>query len=201
MQHNQRIVACQEIGKERIGICVVFSNKATLLSHPKLDHFKPKGILYNYLVRYLLERISDTCREAAKRDNIDTYSIKIVFSRCGHIDYNVMRKYFELQRDGKEIIKTPYQVDWSKIDLDEMRVEGHAQWAGLQIADICTSAFYAAFEPNDYGNYETSYALLLKHRLMKKQKSALNHGLTLVPPLNKNPLDELRRQFVSQIVS
>jgi hypothetical protein len=77
-----------------------------------------------------------------------------------------------------------------------MAVENHSKWAGLQIADCITSAFFNAVEPNLYGNYETTYAKILKPRLIKSHSGAfLNCGVTPVPSLQKCGVDDFQRSF------
>ena len=199
MSHAQKIVACQEIASEKIGICFVASNKKTIQDSPKYEIFKGKGHLYNYLIRYLLERVTFSCRKAAELQGVKDYSIKPIFSKCGYVDYHHMKEYFLLQKNGKEIVYTPYQVDWNKFDLNDMRVELHSQWSGLQLSDICTSAFSAALEPDNYGNLETRYAEILAPNLIIKNNTSLNHGLTIVPPLTKNPLSNDQSAAVKKI--
>lgn len=199
LNHDQRIVTTKYLAKKPLGICVVGSNKITLLDHPKFEIFKQKGHLYNYLVRFLLERVTFLCAQAAKADNISNPSIKVVFSRRGGTDYHVMASYLKLMRDGKEVLASKRSINWNILDIDNIRVENHSKWAGLQIADAVTSAYFKALEPNFYGNYETSYALHLKSRLIKRNGKFLDCGLTLIPPKHKCPLNEEQKTFICMI--
>jgi hypothetical protein len=61
-------------------------------------------------------------------------------------------------------------------------VENHSIKAGLQIADVVTSATFKAFEPDEYGNTETGYASFLKNRYIRSADGVLNNcGLTIIP--------------------
>jgi hypothetical protein len=57
-------------------------------------------------------------------------------------------------RDKKEVVRPVRSILWDVLDIDDIAVENHRKWAGLQIADCVTSAFFAAVEPNAYGNCE-----------------------------------------------
>ena len=92
-----------------------------------------------------------------------------------------MKDYLMLMRDGHETAKPVRSINWSVVDVDAIAVENHNKWAGLQISDCVTSAFFRAIEPNIYGNYEPRYAQILKGNLIKSGGNALNCGLTPVP--------------------
>lgn len=190
LKHEQKIVVCQELAKLPIGVCVVMSHKITIPGSKFEEVFKKKGYLYNYLVRWLLERVTAAC---ATRDL--SVSVRIVFSRRSGTDYNVMKDYLLLMRDGKEKIQPVRSIDWRVLDIDAIVVENHSKWAGLQIADCATSAFYWAVEPNVYGNYESRYAELLSGKVLRSGGSALNNGVTPVPSLEKCLPDQKQRQF------
>lgn len=192
LNHDQKIVVSQEIAKLPIGICLSLSHKITIAGSRYEDTFKQKGYLYNYLVRWLLERASTACR---RKVGSNPCRLKIVFSRRGGTDYQSMLEYFMLMRDGREAIKPVRNIEWSMIDFSDIHVEDHKKWAGLQIADCATSAFFTAVEPNYYENYEQSYAKILKDRLLRRDGSAISYGLTLVPSRAKSRLDEQQDEF------
>jgi Protein of unknown function (DUF3800) len=180
LKHEQKIVVCQEISKLPLGACLTLSHKVTIPGSKYEDTFKKKGYLYNFMIRWLLERVTAACAQ-----KIPKCSIKLVFSRRGGTDYQTMKEYLELMRDGKEVIQPVRSIDWNVLDVDSIKVENHSKWAGLQLADCITSAFFSAVEPNLYGNYETQYALLLKNNLLRSKSNALGFGLTPVPSLAK----------------
>lgn len=181
LNHSQKIVACQQIAAFQLGVCVVMSHKVTIPGTRFEETFKKKQYLYNYLVRWLLERLTAVSARAAKPD---TCSLKLVFSRRSGTDYQTMKDYLVLMRDGLEVVRPVRSINWDVLDISKIAVENHSKWAGLQIADCATSAFFLALEPNVYGNYEPSYANILKPRLLKDQhQRVLNCGATPVPGL------------------
>jgi hypothetical protein len=106
-----------------------------------------------------------------------------------------MKEYLSLIRDGREKIETSYGIDWSVLDIESIEVENHSKRAGLQLADVTTSAISCAVEPNFYGNYERQYADIIASKLIKKDGHILDYGLTPIPHLGKAVLTEAQRQY------
>jgi hypothetical protein len=195
LNHHQKVVAVEHLASKTFGVCCVCSNKITLCDDgPLFKRFTQKGYLYNYLTRYLLERITTAVREAADRLG-QKCELRVVFSRRGGTDYQSMRDYLILMRDGLERVRPVRSIDWSVFSPDDIKVENHSRWAGLQLADVVTSATMAGVEPNIYGNYEPRYAHTLAKRFLTRSKKVLNTGLVLVPPIGKCPLDDAQRAF------
>lgn len=200
LNHNQRVAACNLLARRPVGICFVASNKVTLLDDPRLTSlFKRKQHLYNYLVRYLLERVTTACRVAARLKGSKDAELHVVFSRRGGTDYQTMREYLELMRDGREVIAPVRSIDWAVLDPANISVENHSKRAGLQIADVLTSATCAALEPDEFGNTEPRYALSLCRRYIKAKKLIQNAGLTIIPAPWKCPLTDDQRRFLSDL--
>ena len=102
LKHVQRVAASRFLASKQIGICVVCSNKVTLLDSSEYPTFKQKGHLYNYLVRFLLERITAAVYRKAQILNTDQVKLHVVFSRRGGTVYKVMSDYLHLMRIGNE---------------------------------------------------------------------------------------------------
>jgi hypothetical protein len=107
-----------------------------------------------------------------------------------------MREYLELLRDGRDLYKSFRSINWDILHTDDIAVEAHGKWAGLQFADCITSAFFQALEPNRYGNYEPRYATALQPRLVRRNGSALNTGLSVVPSAFKADCDDVQLAFL-----
>jgi hypothetical protein len=192
LKHEQKVVVCQEIAKLPIGAAVTLSNKVTILGSKYESVLKRKGYLYNYLLRWLLERVTHACTEAS---NGQPCSLKVVFSRRANTDYQSMKDYLELMRDGREVMKPVRSINWNVLNTANIAVENHSKWAGLQMADCVTSAFFNAVEPNMYGNYEPTYANTLRPNLLKRNGNALNCGVTPGPSYAKCALDATQTGF------
>jgi hypothetical protein len=192
LKHEQKVVVCQEMSKLPIGVCVTLSHKVTIPGSPWESTFKKKGYLYNYLLRWLLERITEVCRRIGGQGA----SLSIIFFRRANTDYRTMKEYFNLMKDGREFMPQYRRIDWTLIDIENISVENHSKWAGLQIADCATSAFFLAVEPNTYGNYEHTYAKLLRDRLIKSLGGHfLDCGITPVPSWAKCQANAHQEEF------
>jgi len=199
LNHAQRVVTCQEIAKLPVGICIAMSHKVTIPGSSHEVVFKQKGYLYNYLVRWLLERLTTHCVAAAVGEEC---SLKLVFSRRSGTDYQTMMEYLELMRDGREVMKSVRSINWKVLDIGTIAVENHKKWAGLQIADCTTSAFFHSLEPNVYGNYETSYAEHLRGNLIRDTRGhVLNCGLTGVPTFWNGKIDDRQNAFLRSFIN
>lgn len=195
LNHDQRVFVTQELGKLPVGAAVAFSHKITLPGTKWEATFRRKGYLYNWLVRWLLERLTTECCSASGGG---PHTLRLVFSRRGGTDYATMRDYLLLMRDGREMVQPVRSIRWEVLNVDNITVEAHAHWAGLQVADCITSAFFQAVEPNVYGNVEVQYAENLRDRLIRKNRNAVNHGLIPVPSLfGTQCSDETYRWFSS----
>lgn len=182
LKHEQKVAIVRLLAEKHFGVSVICSDKVEI---PKLrpvlyEKYKEKGHLYNYLTRFLLERLTSAC--AVKAASLGTQAhLEVTFSRRAGTDYSVMRDYLFLMRDGKEKITPMRSVDWSVLNPEDIKVENHSKRAGLQLADVVTSATYAGLEPNLYGDVETRYASSLARRFLKESRSIANCGVTIMP--------------------
>lgn len=182
LRHEQKVVVAQELASRPIRTCLTFSNKETIPGSRWAETFKRPGYLYNYLTRWLLERVTTFCRYDANKQGLKG-RLKVIFSRRGGTNYQAMHDYMVLMRDGREKFPPVRSIDWSVFSPDDIIVENHSKWAGLQLADAVTSAFFSAVEPNMYGNFETRYADILRPTVICREGKTLNAGITPVPSL------------------
>jgi len=99
-----------------------------------------------------------------------------------------MRDYLFYLRDGHEKISPVRSINWDVLHPEDIKVENHSNRAGLQIADVVTSATYKALEPNSFLDTEPRYVMNLAQRFVKKDlkrdRSILNEGITFVPKVS-----------------
>lgn len=193
LKHEQKIAACKTLAQKPFHACLTMSHKVTLVGSRWESVFKQKNYLYNYLLRWLLERVTAFCNDSS---DVKASSLRVVFSRRESTDYQSMADYLASIRDGREMVKPIRTINWKVFDVANISVENHSKWAGLQIADCISSAFYNALEPNVYGNYETGYARLLRSKLIKTNNSVVNSGFTIVPSAWNAALDAEQMAFV-----
>jgi len=182
LKHEQKVALCRLLSEKQFGISTICSDKIeiTKLRSDLYVKYKEKGHLYNYLTRYLLERLTAACAAKARTQGAKA-RLEVTFSRRAGTDYAVMRDYLYLMRDGKEKLPPVRSINWSVLNPEDIKVENHSKRAGLQIADVVTSATYAGLEPNLYGDVEPRYARLLAHRFLKENGTIANCGVTVVP--------------------
>ncbi|MCV2876797.1 DUF3800 domain-containing protein [Rhodobacteraceae bacterium XHP0102] len=182
MKHEQKVAICRLLSAKTFGTVVICSDKIEITKlRPMLyNQYKQKGHLYNYLTRLLLERLTSACAFKAKLSG-KRARLEVTFSRRAGTDYSIMRDYLFLMRDGKEKIRPTRSIDWSILNPEDIKVENHSKRAGLQLADVVTSATYASLEPNLYGDVETRYATVLSRRFIKENGFISNCGVTIVP--------------------
>lgn len=182
LKHEQRVAACRFLSEKPFGAAVVCSDKVTIpdLNQRQLEIFKQKGHLYNYLVRLLLERVTAACSRKSAI-NGQTCKIYVTFSKRGGTDYESMRDYLFLMRDGRERREPVRSIDWNTLNPEDIKVEDHSKRAGLQLADVVTSATCFGLEPNQYGDSEERYARLLSRRFLRGNGRVSNFGVTILP--------------------
>jgi len=200
LKHDQRRYACRILGRKPVRIAAAISNKVTLLDLPpdRLQTYKRKNHLHNYLTRWLLERISAALKQDSIKYGLTNSSAKIIFSRRGGMNYTEFREYLTLIKENKEVINSPGKIDWDVIDPDNIQAMDHDKRAGLQLADIATSAIFKAVEPNRFEVCESSYANELRNVIFKHpvNKSALDYGIIHIPRIKQNtPLNAEQKAF------
>lgn len=182
LKHEQKVALCRLLANKPFGAAAICSDKIeiTNLERYLYEKYKEKGHLYNYLTRFLLERLTAACTRKARLSGTAA-KLEVTFSRRSGTDYSVMRDYLFLMRDGKEKLRPVRSVDWSVLNPEDIKVENHSKRAGLQLADLVTSATYAGLEPNLYGDVETRYARVFAPRFLKENRLVSNCGVTIVP--------------------
>ena len=192
-KHEQKVVISKTISDLPLGIGLTLSHKITIPGSKFADTFKEKGYLYNYLVRWLLERL---IAAADKKAGAEPATLRAVFSRRGGTDYQSMKEYLQKIADGRDIVKAPRSTNWKVLDIENIAVENHSKSPGLQIADCATSAFFAGVEPNAYGNTEPTYGLILSPRLLNYKSDSHNRGITVVPNIGTSQCSPEQLKFL-----
>lgn len=175
LNHSQRIVCVQDLSQRPIRAINILSNKLTI---PPGTYDGGKNLLYFYLARYLVERISWLCRDRGPQGYGGDGTVKIVFSRRGGMSYEAFQEYL---RTLKRTTSSEINIHWPVIDIEAVEAKDHSLNAGLQLADVVASGFAASVEPNFYGNCEPRYAELLKPVTYERAGNYFSYGVKLVP--------------------
>lgn len=192
LAHNQRRKASQLLSGQPIRIVTVACRKSEI--DPKVFH--SKNLLYFYLTRYLIERVSWLCRDMRHIVKEGDGKTKIVFSRRGGMSYTDFKDYMHRLHDHEKTT-----IHWPIVDFGAVEAHDHSKLAGLQISDLCVSAVAAAFEPDRFGNVEIAYLKEFSKNLYKHNKKVLSYGLKVVPNSDSTKLDprHATMQYISSL--
>lgn len=149
----------------------------------------PRDVLYNFVSRLLLERVTTYVTKAASGHGIDRPILRVVMaSRRGH-HFGRFKAYVD-QLKTQAIAGTTYldtrQIDPSVLHRDQiLRLPASAS-PGLQLADTLVSAFFQSIEQAS-PNTSDQPALFLKPLMAERKKRFRgqrrynNEGVTLYP--------------------
>lgn len=168
LRHDSRLVLLDEITKTKFRTVTVVSYKPDI---PDPERFQAnKWMLYRYLTRLLVERVSWLCRDHRRQGDGDG-SVELVFSDRAAMSYDDIRKYLHLLKRQSEN-DSKISVDWSTIDMAKLRAVQHGQLAGLQVADALATSYFYGMRLNRYGVADPSYMRLLRGHVYRGHKGA-----------------------------
>lgn len=206
LSFSKRLAACAALPDGKARAFAVCSYKRTVSGHSNsraaAAHGGNSQWLYNFLIRLLLERVTDFCwRDSLSKGIERPLPIKIVFSHRGGHRYGQMKAYFELLK--RQAIGNTTYLDRRVIRPEMLRFTlvdyvPHYQMAGLQLADVVASAFYQGLDIHSR-NWSCEPAQALMRIVAKEElggtkgKTFADYGVTLVPNPNRIHLDEKQR--------
>jgi hypothetical protein len=125
---------------------VVASNKKNMRGYrnERAAQAGGKQWFYNWLVRVLLERVTEFCLQDCEDSPGTEDKIKILFSKRGGHSYGQTKAYFEWLRLQSRPLLNKRQVDFRFISFQLVDYVPHYQDAGLQCSDIVASAVFRA---------------------------------------------------------
>lgn len=174
LKHEHRLPYIGAIAQAKVRVASVLVHKPSLQEPEK---FRAEAhLLYRYVTRYLLERVSWLCRDARREDG---QTCKVIFSNRSCMSYDDMRSYLlKLQERTDDF---GVRVDWTVVDPDAVEAHPHDRLMGLQIADAVASAFYQAVELSPLGYCEPRYAQMLRPVVYRHAGQYLGYGLKFWP--------------------
>lgn len=188
---TKRLRICELVAQHRARAFVVCSWKKSLVGYhnSRAARAGTSQWIYNFLIRMLLERVTDFCHE----DAIKTYGairpLRIVFSNRGGHRYGQTKAYIHQLRAqatagttylNKRVIR-PDLLRFNLIDYLP-----HYMEAGLQLADVVASAALQSLE-SSIASWDNEPAKALSRivatetRVVDGPATAADYGFTLVP--------------------
>jgi hypothetical protein len=206
LNHFQRQQIVKEIGKLRIGLVAIVSNKRNMLRYrntrceTKIFEIvkgrprpKKQNWFYNNLFRYLLESASEECAKWTYQAFGETRTIKVTFSRRKEFSYAQTKAYLyklKIERRDSSYFNNKRQIDWSVLDIPSVESKKDKDEIGLQIADCVASAIYRAIDESWFGVIEPQYLVDLSGRFIKLDNVVRDYGFKLLPDNLNFPTSE-----------
>ena len=187
---GKKEIACRTLASKPCRLFVAMSNKKNIVGY-KNNNIQDgnKHWLYWWLMRLLLEKVTDFCEQRTPIDQRGKDKIRIVFSRRNDLRYIDFANYIaKLRRQSLAGMLVIDQGDlaWSVVDDEEILAYNHKERAGLQLADLVASAFFQSVERNRPDDCEPTCASILKPRMAKnKFGTIMGHGIKTMPELDK----------------
>ena len=134
LDHNKRLTLIDEISRADLRISSIIMHKPSF-KEPVI--FQGRYRFYFYSTRYLLERVSWFCRDARTPDEMGDSSAEFIFSNRSGMSYEDMRNYLGRLKDNNDV-----NIDWSVVNIPNIKPLPAASRMGLQIADAAASGIY-----------------------------------------------------------
>jgi hypothetical protein len=97
-----------------------------------------------------------------------------------------MEKRLNISRDN---------LAWEMVDLQQIYHHGHKERAGLQLADVVTSAFYRGLDHANGRSGEVRFAEMLKPRVAEGPNGIFGFGVKLQPDHWDRTLQDHQREI------
>lgn len=179
LRHEARVAYVAEVAKENMRCVSVLVHKPSL---PDPERYQSnKFLLYKYVTRLLLERVSWLCRDTRKANEGDG-EVELVFSDRAAMSYTSLRDYLKLLKEQASF-NDAVRIDWSVISPNRVRAVAHSKLAGLQMADAVASSHFWAVKLSVYGHCEPRYAQALAKRAYCHKDTKIGYGFKFWPNL------------------
>ena len=140
-----------------------------------------------WLSRLLLERVTAYCAHRAAKDHGGPRVVRIEFSDRGGVKIDDIKAYYRYLREQSRmgmLYIDRFDLAWSALDVQHLVVHPNRMRAGLQLADIASSAFFQAVERTQSGLTRPQPAKLLLPRVCQRPTrhgGRYGYGLKIMP--------------------
>ena len=178
MKHDQRLALLSEVAKLGFRTVSIISYKPDI---PDPERFQAnKWLLYRYLTRLLIERVSWLCRDSHRPDDGDG-TVEMIFSDRAAMSYEDIRSYIK-RLEQQANAGAGINIHWPAVDISKLRAVSHSKLAGLQIADAVATSYFYAVRLGRYGVADPSYMRMLKAQAYRHRKSVFGYGVKFLSP-------------------
>ena len=179
MDFNKRAYVVRELSFEQ------FTYINVLVDTTKLDRalLPSSDTLYNYVCRYLLERVSWFMRDTDRRGEI-VLSARSTSKDNDLIAY-IKNKLFQNTENAV------FSAAFTKVSA-----KTSATWDLLQLADVCATTMFLTYEVNTWGFCVPCYSLALQNHLYKYNDNVIDYGIKFFSSEMKPNLEELHKRKI-----
>jgi hypothetical protein len=184
-------LVCEMLATKPVRCFVVASHKKSLLTwrpSSALVQMNNRDWYYNFLTRYLLERITWFVTNNAQKTHGGPRKLKVVFSERNGLNTGQLGVYLERLRNQTRydtVVLKRGNLKWEAFEFSLLRRANHNVSAGLQLADIVASSFFRACDHYHTLDCNPEYAQLLGNVMARQpDKSsglAAGFGVKVLP--------------------
>ena len=195
--HDQKLLVAKRVSEIPSRHITILSNKYSILNSERNNLFHEKNTYYNYMGRYLIERISKCCSALRPRVSEGNGKVKIIFSKRGGMSYQAFRDYMSKLKEKDTLRgKNISGINWNVVDIDLIDAKAHSERAGLQLVDVIAYSFFKAVEKNHFGMTDCSYLNQLKRNADNRFGSYLHNGVKIIPDPETLPKEEIPEELI-----
>ena len=138
---------------------------------------------YNYICKFLLERVSWFLRDTNRKANI-------VLSSRGTSRDGELKDYIK-----NKLLPSPENNICSSV-FDNISAKPAGSWDMLQLADVCATTMFLSFEKNWLGFTTPCYSRMLKKHLYNYNGQIENYGIKYFTNDMKPNIEQIKRSWV-----
>lgn len=173
MRHEHRRVLLNEVAKTPFRTVSILSYKPDIADVERYQ--ANKWMLYRYLTRLLVERVSWLCRDACRPGEGDG-TVDLVFSDRAAMSYDDIRTYIGWLKQHSQT-EQGVNIHWPAINLASLRAVAHSQLASLQVADAVATSTHYAVKLSRFGIADPNYLALLRRHAYRHKGCFLGYGI------------------------
>jgi hypothetical protein len=182
-------IICQYLASLNFRWFVAVSHKPNMRGYrnTKAERVRSKNYFYNWMTRILLEKITQYCYNdgTTRYRGKPQHKLRVEFSTRGGMFYPHTRDYLAklwLQSQENRLYINHDDLAWPIFEISEVYHFAHQERAGLQLADVVTSAFYRGLTLARGRVGDTRYASMLRARVAEGPNGPFGFGVKLLPP-------------------
>lgn len=180
LKHEQRVAYVSTFIGAPMRTVSVFVHKPSIAEPERYQ--AGKYLLYKYVTRLVLERLSWLGADYRKGNDGGDGSMELIFSDRAAMSYTSLQQYLRKLRVQSET-SDRIRIDWDVIDPEKVRAVAHEKLAGLQVADAVASSHFYAVHLNKFGHCEPRYAEILQPLAYKSRGRCVGYGHKFWPDL------------------